>query len=229
MSLGVGSSWGSQSDKKEEKFHDQVVIMATNWENSASELASWLQSLREGGSRATEQLWQMYFQRMVQVARRKLVGAQRLVGDEEDVALSAFKSFCLGFQQGKFLNQGSPENLWPLLVSLTLNKAIDHRRRELRLKRGGASQHTASNNPAADWSELISLEPTPEMQMIAEESFEQLLQTLDATGDDSLRKVLLHSMMGLSSQEISLQMECTVRTVQRKLQTVRALWEQTNS
>jgi RNA polymerase sigma factor (sigma-70 family) len=226
---------------KNVRLFPEVFGMATNWENSAAELSSWYQSLREGGSRATEQLWRMYFERMVLVARRKIGDSRRVAADEEDVALSAFKSFCMGFQQGKFKPDGAVENLWPLLVTLTLNKAIDHVRRERRLKRGGGGvpecdrgqgaerQGSGRVDFQADWTELVSLEPTPEMQLAAEESFEQLLSSLDATGDSSLRDVLLLSMTGYSTHEVAAHLECTVRTIQRKLQTIRALWEQTNA
>ncbi len=216
--------------------------MANHLENSTANWSSWYQSLREGGSRATEKLWQMYFQRMVMVSRRKLLGSRRAVADEEDIALSAFKSFCLGFQQGKFQPDGNPENLWPLLVTLTLNKTFDHLRREQRLKRGGAGMKSKGDDdgrsraPIEDarkvdidadaYVNLISHEPTPEMQVAAEEAFEQLLQTLDATQDASLREILLLSIVGNSTQEVATELECTVRTVQRKLQTIRALWEQ---
>jgi RNA polymerase sigma factor (sigma-70 family) len=203
--------------------------MASSLENSSAELSAWYQSLKDGGSRATHQLWEMYFERMVRLARRKLVGAQRLDGDEEDVALSAFKSFCLGFQRGKFVQQGDPENLWPLLVTLTLNKAIDHVRRAQRLKRGGGMEVGSPNAAIDQWTELASREPSPELQVAAEESFQQLLDMLDATGDLSLREVLLHSMVGESSPEIAQHLDCTLRTVQRKLQTIRMVWEQANS
>ena len=203
--------------------------MVNSLENSAADLSAWYQSLKDGGSRATHQLWDMYFERMVRVARRKLVGAQHSDGDEEDVAVSAFKSFCLGFQSGKFTRQGDPENLWPLLVTLTLNKAIDHLRRAQRLKRGGRSEGASPDNTMGQWSELVSREPSPELQVVAEESFQQLLDLLDATGDPTLREVLLHSMVGESSPDIARHLECTLRTVQRKLQTIRMVWEQANS
>lgn len=203
--------------------------MTNSLENSASKLSAWYQSLRDGGSRATHQLWEMYFERMVRVARRKLVGVQRLDSDEEDVALSAFKSFCLGFQRGNFDQKGDPENLWPLLVTLTLNKAIDHVRRAKRLKRGGGTEMDSPNDGFGPWSELASREPSPELQVAAEDSFQQLLDMLDATGDSTLREVLLHSMVGESSPEIARHLDCTQRTVQRKLQTIRMIWEQANS
>lgn len=198
--------------------------MANSLENSASELSAWYQSLREGGSRATHDLWHMYFERMVRVARRKLVGAYRLEGDEEDIALSAFKSFCLGFQIGKFQQQGDRENLWPLLVTLTLNKAIDHVRRSKRLKRGGV-EGAGIDQAISRWTELVSREPAPELQVAADDSFQQLLDMLDATGDPTLREILLRSISGESTTEIAAHLDCTLRTVQRKLQTIRLIWE----
>ena len=64
----------------------------------------WLQQLREGNSIAAQQLWEAYYQKLVGIARRKLKGQVRLVGDEEDVALIAFKSFCRGVEGGGFRN-----------------------------------------------------------------------------------------------------------------------------
>ncbi len=226
----------------------------TNDQNNSDvdELSSWYLSLRDGGSRATQRLWNMFFERMVQVARKKMWRTQRAVSDEEDVALSAFKSFCLGFQKGSFGQGGDPEQLWPLLVKLTLNKAVDHVRREQRVKRGGGGVKAiddlderddgpcpligAQSNAAdkgrghsrSEWTDIISHEPTPEMQAVADDSFEHLLNILDKTGDASLRAIALGSISGYPPREIADNLECTPRTIQRKLQTIRALWEKAN-
>jgi len=208
--------------------------MAEGGDASDSSLKAWYEALRLGGSRATERLWDLYFQRMVQVARRKLHGSNRLVADEEDVALSAFNSFCQGFRLGRFEQAEQTRNLWPLLVTLTLNKAVDHLRRESRLKRSAANRNsgpaelatqpaTTSDTPV--WTDLISTQPTPEMIAAANESFERLLDSLDQTGDSTLRYVALQSMVGSTTSEIATQLECTPRTVQRKLATVWTIWE----
>ncbi|MCA9205898.1 MAG: hypothetical protein KDA59_22745, partial [Planctomycetales bacterium] len=65
-------------------------------------VAVWIEQLKAGDSQAAQKLWEAYFQQMVDLARRKLEGARRGVADEEDVALSAFKSFCLAARNGKF-------------------------------------------------------------------------------------------------------------------------------
>ena len=62
----------------------------------------WLVQLQAGDAAAAEQLWQRYFQRLVGLARQKLRNASRRVIDEEDVALSAFDSFCRNAEQGRF-------------------------------------------------------------------------------------------------------------------------------
>src|SRR4029077_13220808 len=57
--------------------------------------------LKEGDRAAAEGLWRAYFHRLVGLARTRLRGATRLA-DEEDVALSAFDSFCRGVDRGRF-------------------------------------------------------------------------------------------------------------------------------
>jgi len=197
-------------------------------------LYGWHQSLRDGSNRATERLWRMYFERMVRVARNKLGSTRRVAADEEDIAISAFKSFCKAFQDGRFQAQGSSSDLWPLLVTLTINKAIDHLRRENRQKRRPQSTEPDgevrrfTNATAEALSGLISNEPSPGLAAATAESFEQLLGALDASGDPSLRRIILDSFAGMTTAEIAQQQKCTVRTVQRKLLTVRAVWEQLN-
>src|SRR5438874_1328502 len=64
--------------------------------------ADWLLKLRQGDGAGAERLWETYYEKLVHLARRKLEGRVRLVGDEEDVALSALKSFCRGIARGRF-------------------------------------------------------------------------------------------------------------------------------
>ncbi len=178
-----------------------------------------LELLRADDERAVSALWEQYFKRMLFVARKKLGGAQRRVRDEEDIALSAFKSFCLGIRKGRFATRGEDCDLWPLLVTITINKTIDHLRRENRQKR------SSENEVAAYATELLSVEDAPELQMITDESFEKLLAALDATGDLDLKRLALLKLENCSSAELASELGCTVRTVQRKLKTIREIWQ----
>jgi hypothetical protein len=66
-----------------------------------------------------------YFQRLAGQARKKLQGSPRRAAGEEDVALSAFDSFCRNAQRGRFPQLQDWESLWKLLVVITARKA-DH-------------------------------------------------------------------------------------------------------
>jgi DNA-directed RNA polymerase specialized sigma24 family protein len=187
----------------------------------------WLRQLERGDAEAARQLWDVYYRRMVELARVKLQGTPRRAADEEDVALSAFKSFCRGAREGRFPQMHDGENLWPLLMSLTAHKAIDLQRHEGRVKRGGPG---IRRSPAAcaeratfeaNWGQLIDHEPTPDFALqVAEES----QRLLDRLSDSILRTIAVWKMEGYTTEEIATKLGCVTRTVERKLQVIRKLW-----
>src|SRR5215471_13155474 len=71
---------------------------------------------------AVEQLWRRYFPRLVGLARKRLHNAPRRLEDEEDVALSAYASFCQAAEAGRFPQLLDREGLWRLLVVITVRK-----------------------------------------------------------------------------------------------------------
>jgi hypothetical protein len=91
-------------------------------------VSGWLGQLKDGDPDAAQHLWQRYFARLVGLARARLQGTPRQAADEEDVALSAFKSFCAGVKQGRFPRLDDRDDLWRLLVTLTARKAAHLRR-----------------------------------------------------------------------------------------------------
>ena len=109
--------------------------------SSPSPVGIWVSQLKDGDPQAAQQLWNTYFFRMVKVARCKLHGAPARMADEEDVALSAFKSFCRGTRDGRFTELQDHEDPWPLLLALTTHKAIDL----LRYERGSSGVDLAIN------------------------------------------------------------------------------------
>ena len=62
-----------------------------------------LNDFQDGDSAAFNELWGRFFFRLVALARRRLQNQRRLAGvDEEDIALSAFKSFHRRARRGTF-------------------------------------------------------------------------------------------------------------------------------
>jgi DNA-directed RNA polymerase specialized sigma24 family protein len=182
-------------------------------------ITQWIEQLKAGESAAAQQLWEGYFQRMVQLARVKLYGMRGRAADEEDVALSAFKSFCLGAGHGRFPQLSDRNSLWPLLVAITANKAVDLIRHEYRKKRTPGRDEPLHGQ--IELRNIIGREPTPEFALQVAEEFQRLL---DVLGDDVLRSIAVWKMEGDTVEEIAERLGCVPRTVERKLRTIRELW-----
>jgi DNA-directed RNA polymerase specialized sigma24 family protein len=197
--------------------------------SALSPVMVWISQLKDGNPVAAQQLWDTYFLRMVKAARCKLHGAPGRMADEEDVALSAFKSFCRGTQDGRFPQLQEHEDPWPLLLALTTHKAIDLLRYEQRVKRGGPSQQYAPPMgrevaPAVDssLSQLVGKEPDPQAACQVAEECQAML---DRLSDTILRAIALWKMEGFTTEEIATKLGCTSRTIERKLQLIRRLWD----
>jgi len=202
---------------------------------STGSITHWIVQLKGGDHAAAQKLWEAYFQKMVDLARQKLHGMPRRAADEEDVALSAFNSFCQGAGARRFPQLQDRNSLWPLLVAITANKTVDLVRHERRLKRGGPPVTGAAVAAEADVKAIIGREPTPEFALQVAEQCEVLLDLalqvaeqcevlLDRLGDEGLRSVALWRMEGYTVDEIAVRLGCVRRTVERKLRAIRELW-----
>ena len=184
----------------------------------------WVKQLQAGDQAAAQALWERYIRRLVALARKKLHGAARRVADEEDVALSAFDSFCRRAAGGRFPQLNDRDNLWQLLVVITARKAHQLVRHERQQKRGGepSAQAFGPDRDEADPYKLLAREPSPEFAAEVAEECRRLLHLL---GDDDLRAVALQKMEGYTVDEIAVTLGCAPRTVARKLGLIRGLWE----
>lgn len=190
----------------------------------------WVTALKDGDAAAAQPLWERYHRRLVGLAREKLRTARRRAADEEDVVQSAFHSFFQGVAKGRFPQLDDRDNLWRLLVVITARKALDQLAREHAMRRGGGTvQGESRMSPgesgwdAAAIEQVVGDEPTPEFAAQVAEEYERLL---DLLGDDSLRRVAVWKMEGLTTHEIAERLDCSRRTVARKLDTIRIIWSQ---
>jgi DNA-directed RNA polymerase specialized sigma24 family protein len=185
----------------------------------------WLDELKAGNERAATQIWQRYFQTLVAVARQNLRRSATRAADEEDVALSAFDSFIRGLDRGKFRQIEDRNDLWRLLLVITVRKAADLANREGRLKRGGGrvneSSKAGASGPGLSLEEVLSVEPTPEVAAMIQDELRFLLGKLV---DPNLKTIALKKMEGYTDEEIAQQQNCVRRTIVRKLGVIRKLW-----
>src|SRR5262245_66237931 len=130
----------------------------------ADSVTVWIHQLRAGHPEAAQKLWEGYFHRLVGLARAKLRSIPRQAADEEDVALSAFDSFCRGAAGGRFPRLEDRHDLWQVLFVITERKAIDLGRYEGSGKRNWRLVQNANDGSSADASPLAELsgkEPDP--------------------------------------------------------------------
>jgi DNA-directed RNA polymerase specialized sigma24 family protein len=190
--------------------------------SSPGSVTAWIAALRAGDPLAAQQLWEGYFGRLVGLARHKLRGRPRAADDEEDVALSAFDSFCRAAADRCFPRLSDPDDLWQLLVLLTARKACRLIQHEGRQKRGGnAVRHmSALADEVAGVAEVVGREPTPEFAAEVAEECRRRLESLD----EGLRAVALAKMEGYTNPEIATRLGVVERTVERRLRLIRKLW-----
>ena len=194
-------------------------------------VTEWIDRLKAGEPDAAQKLWERYFRRLVGLARKKLRAAPRRAADEEDVALSAFDSFCRGAGKDRFPRLNDRLDLWQLLVLLTARKAFDLAQHERRQKRGGGAvlDEAALPSPASSSGYKTALEqiegpePTPAFAAQVAEECRRLLERLDSP---ELRSVAMLKVEGYGNEEIAAQLGCGVRTVERRLRLIRNIWEQ---
>jgi DNA-directed RNA polymerase specialized sigma24 family protein len=193
-----------------------------------SSISDWIGLLVGGDPAAVRPLWERYFHLLVARARRKLAGVPRAAADEEDVALSAFDSFCRRAEQGHFPELKDRDDLWRLLLRITDRKASNQRKHATRKRRGSGEVLNEGALPAANseggspLAQLPGPEPTPEFAAAAAETWRELFARLD---NPELEKVALLKMEGYSLAEIAARLGCVPRTVQRRLQLIRHTWE----
>jgi DNA-directed RNA polymerase specialized sigma24 family protein len=195
-------------------------------------ITDWIGQLKDGDEAAAQKLWERYFGQVVQLARRKLAGAKRAAADEEDVALSTFKSLCAGAEAGRFPRLTDRDSLWSLLMAIVAHKSTDLIRHENRRRRGGtgrAGNRAATDDPptrqVVPLSQVIEQRPTPEFAAEMSSQLERLIQKLERADDPDLLRIAVAKMMGDSNVEVAKQLGCVRRTVERKIRLIQKIWE----
>jgi RNA polymerase sigma factor (sigma-70 family) len=181
------------------------------------------QTVREEAAR---RVWDRYVPALLLLARNHL--DQRLLHreDEEDVIQSMYASFCLRQRRGSFDLSGR-DDLWRLLVTVTLRKARNAARRhrqEARDYRRECAPTGTQDSDSERWvvEQMSSSEPTPEHAAALSEALELRLRAL---GDPALRLIAVRKLEGYTNKEIARELDdCTERTIERKLERIRAKW-----
>jgi DNA-directed RNA polymerase specialized sigma24 family protein len=184
-------------------------------------VSSWLIQLQAGdGGGAAQRLWERYFCRMVHLARARLRTAG-IHGEEEDVALSAFAKFCHAARQRRFPNLTNRDDLWRLLVVVTMRKVSHRRRLEQTQKRGGGIARPGDCEPPVD--QVVGREPAPDLAALVADELQARIASLK---EADLVVVALRKLDGYTNDEIAEQLGCARSTVERRLRLIRTQWSE---
>ncbi len=123
-----------------------------------------IQLLRSGDATerdlAARLIWRRYFRDLLELARNNLSRRIRRREDEEDVLQSMYKSFCLRQQRGEFDLSGR-DALWKLLVTITLRKARNAAKKQMRDRRDVAREQTIADREDGESARWCSNRWTP--------------------------------------------------------------------
>jgi DNA-directed RNA polymerase specialized sigma24 family protein len=189
-------------------------------------ITQWIADLKTGEAHsAHRELWDRYFHRLTALAGKKLGNAPRGSEDEEDVALSALRTFFSGVRNNRFPRLDDRHNLWALLAKITACKAINQRNRQLALKRGGGMVRTdtalAGDSTGLQLADLVEDELTPDFIVAINEECQLLMDRLP---DDKFRRIARLKLEGYTNAEIAAQFKVVERTIERKLEIIRTTW-----
>ena len=124
---------------------------------NADSITPLIQGIKSGDEQAVHAVWDRLFPQLCAVAGRHLLGQRRTDEDEEDVALSAFASFCRAAKGNRFPDLADRDGLWRLLSEMTRRKAVDLIRHRHGLKRGGGREGGESALPSGQrrWTAFL--------------------------------------------------------------------------
>ena len=190
------------------------------------QISVWIERLQDGDPRAADIIWRQYFEQLVRLARRRLGALPRRAVDEEDVALSAMNSLFRGADAGRFPKLDDRDDLWKILVTITARKAMKQQRRHFAEKRGGGKVHGESIFAAAGddnrgIDQVLGEEPTTELAGQVSATCGEMISGLQ---DPVQEQIVLLKLEGYTNAEIAARIDCTTRTVERKLERIRRKW-----
>jgi RNA polymerase sigma-70 factor, ECF subfamily len=200
--------------------------------SSAGSLTRFVHELRSPDQRQRDEaariIWERFAPRLRVLVRRHLDGRILRREDEQDILQSMFASFYQGQSTGKAA-PASRQELWRLLVRITMCKVVNTANRHMAIRRDVRKERSdrpgsGDDDGRTDWmlDHIDRHQSSPDERVAVVEEVERLLQLLP----QDLRQIVLWRLEGFTNAEISQMIGKTVRSVELKLQLIRKMLEQ---
>ena len=178
-----------------------------------------LKRFQEGDQTAANELFDRYVHRLIALAGSRLSETMRRRVAAEDVVQSAYRSFFMGAQEGKFEVSASGQ-LWGLLAAITLNKVRDKAKFHTAQKRNMNAEKSTTTSQSCFGLAPASFadEPTIDEALALQEVLKNTLDDLS----DQQREILELYLQNLTNEEIAEQIRRSTRTVRRTLDEIKS-------
>ncbi len=174
-----------------------------------------LAAYRNGDETAAAELFERYYTRLVNLSRERMGGFLRQAEESSDVVQSVFLSV---FSRGRDrrIDVGPNESLWPLLVTIAINKIRS------RVRYWGRQRRDRRREVPVDGRDLLETGPLPEDVARLNDLVEQLLEPFGPQRRETIRCLL----QDMPVPEIAGRVGTSKRTVYRTRQAAMQILEQ---
>ena len=173
-----------------------------------------LTAWRDGNDFAATVLVRRYMARLTSLASSRLSRKLARRVDAEDVVLSAWRSFFVATGRDR-VDVAGDDNLWPLLVTMTLRKLSRQVSRHTAECRSVHSEER--HREELSWPAIVARDPTPADAAMVTDQIENLMAGLASLD----RAILTKRLQGEQHCAIAEGVGCSERTVRRSLQKIR--------
>lgn len=178
---------------------------------------SLIERWRAGDEDAARQLFDIYVERLVALARRRI--SQRLSSrlDPEDIVQSVFRTFFGRVRAGQF-HMEDKEDICKLLMRITVHKTLRQVAFHKAAKRDPNQETVQSEHSREMLMELLDREPTPDAAVAFVDHLENFLR-MSRPQD---RDILELRLQGFGTEEIAKKLDISDRSVRRVFERLRA-------
>lgn len=164
----------------------------------------WFQRLAQGESEAVAEFWETFGESLRRVAQRQISSSLAQRVDPEDIVQSACRTFFRRAGQGEFECRNH-DDLWRLMLTITLNKARMQARHHARARRDINAQRPLYAEPIVNRYE----------NAIEEIDFSDFLNNIFERLDEENSDILQRLLEGQTQEQIAVARGCSERTVRR--------------